>query len=217
MKTNKIHSLVGGVILAALLMAGCVSNSYDKGAATAAALQNSANAVSETSARVNDVLAALNSLTFKPQGDLRMQFDAFKTAAGKLNLATGKLDSTVLDMRIRAANYFANWTNELATIQSDEIHQRSSARKDEVIGKLSKVDASYQGVKDAFRPFVSDVKDIQTYLGTDLTVGGLDTIKDIVARTKTDAVPLRDAVKKLQSDFSDLSTALSPVVPAPEK
>ncbi len=112
---------------------------------------------------------------------------------------------------------FANWTNELATIQSEEIRKRSSARKDEVIGKLQAVDASYSGVKDAFRPFVADVKDIQTYLGTDLTVGGLDMIKDIVARTKTDAVPLRDAVKKIQVNFSDLSLALSRSCPLRKK
>ncbi len=217
MKINKTYSLISGLALAALLVAGCVSQSYDKGAATAAALQNSANAVSETSARVNEVLATLNNLTFKPQGDLRTQFDAFKTAAAKLNDSTGKLDSAVMDMRIRAANYFANWTNELATIQSDEIRKRSSTRRDEVVAKLQAVDASYSGVKDAFHPFISDVKDIQTYLGTDLTVGGLDTIRDIVARTKTDAVPLREAVKKIQANFSELSLALSPVVPASGK
>ncbi len=49
---------------------------------------------------------------------------------------------------------------------------------------------------------------VQTYLGTDLTAAGVASIKDVVAKTETDAVPLRDSIKKLQSDFSDLSSAL---------
>jgi hypothetical protein len=72
-------------------------------------------------------------------------------------------------------------------------------------------------VKNSFKPFTSDIKDIQTYLGTDLTAGGLNTIKDIVSKTKVDAVPLRDSIKQLQGSFSNLSTALSPVLPSAAK
>ena len=59
------------------------------------------------------------------------------------------------------------------------------------------------------------MKDLQTYLDTDLTVGGIATVKDTVAKTKVDAVPLRDAIKQLQGSFSSLSATLSPMMPTP--
>jgi archaellum component FlaC len=219
MKTSQTKIITINLALAALLAvaAGCVSKSYDKGAATSAALSSTADAVAQTSTRVNDVLAALNNLTFKSQGDLRDQYDAFVSAAKNLDASTDNLEAKVIQMRNAAAVYAESWSNQLAMIQSPELRQRSTDRLNEVTTKFKDVDTSYEGVKNSLKPFTSDVKDIQTYLGTDLTAGGLDTIKDIVSKTKVDAVPLRDSVKQLQASFSSLGTALSPVLPAPEK
>jgi hypothetical protein len=219
MKTSQIKIISLNLALAAVLaiMAGCVSKSYDKGSATAAALQASADAVAQSSARVNDVLAALNNLTFKSQGDLRDQYDAFVSATKNLDNANMNLDAKVVQMRDAAAAYAENWTNQIAAIQSPELKQRSTDRMNEVTANLKDVDSSYEGVKNSFKPFTADVKDIQTYLGTDLTAGGLNTIKDIVAKTKVDAVPLRDSIKQLQGSFSNLSAAISPVLPAAAK
>jgi len=219
MKTSQVKIISINLALAAVLtvMAGCVSKSYDKGTATAAALQNSADAVAQTSGKVNDVLAALNNLTFKSQGDLRDQYDALVTASKNLDNANLNLDAKVIQMRDAAAAYAESWTNQIATIQSPELKQRSTDRMNEVTARLKDVDASYEGVKNSFKPFTSDIKDIQTYLGTDLTAGGLNTIKDIVSKTKVDAVPLRDSIKQLQGSFSNLSTALSPVLPSAAK
>jgi archaellum component FlaC len=219
MKTSKIKVITLNLAMVAVLViiAGCVSKSYDRGAATATALQSSADAVSRTSGKVNDVLAALNNLTFKSQGDLRDQYDAFVSAAKHLDKANENLDSKVIAMRNAADSFAENWTNQLALIQNPDLRTRSAGRMDEVTAKLKDVDASYEGVKNSFKPFMSDLKDIQTYLGTDLTAMGLATIKDIVSKTKVDAVPLRDSIKQLQASFSNLSTALSPVLPGAEQ
>ena len=219
MKTSKTKIISINLVLAAALaiVAGCVSKSYDKGAATATALQASADAVAQTSTSVNGVLAALNNLTFKSQGDLRDQYDAFVTASKNLDNANDNLESKVIGMRNAAAVYSESWSNQVTMIQSAELRQRSTDRMNEVTTKLKDVDTSYEGVKNSFKPFTSDVKDIQTYLGTDLTAAGLNTIKDIVSKTKVDAVPLRDSIKQLQASFSNLSTALSPVLPSADQ
>jgi hypothetical protein len=216
MKASTMKLFTIGLAFVALtgLIAGCISNKgYDKGAATATALQSSANKVTEVSQRVTDTLGALNGLTFNPQGDLRVQYGTFTTAVKNLQSASGDLDVQVADVQAKAQAYSVDWSNQLATIQSPDIRSRSAARKDEVTAKLQNLNGSYQGVKDSLKSFLSDVTDIKTYLDTDLTAAGLDKIKDVVARTKVDAVPVRDSIKRLQSDFSDASAALSPVLP----
>lgn len=219
MKTSdKLKSLALNLVLAAALagLTGCVSKSFDKGAATASALKTSADSVAQTSQSLYDVLGAMNNLTFKSQGDLRNQYDAFVDATKSLDKSMAKLDDSVVALHSKADAYFNDWTNQTAAIQNPELRQRSADRKAEVAGKLNEVTTSYDGLKSSLKPFTTDLKDIETYLGTDLTAGGLATIKDVVAKTKVDAVPLRDAIKQLQSSFSDLSTALSPVLPTPE-
>jgi hypothetical protein len=218
MKTSTIKLITVNFALATTLalLAGCVSHSYDKGAATSNALSSTATAVSLVSTNVNGVLGSLNNLTFKSAGDLRNQYDALVSASKDLDSSIANLDSKVVSLRATAADYLNNWTNQMAAIQSEELRKRSSERKDEVSGKISDVETSYQGVTNSLAPFTSDVKDIQTYLGTDLTPTGLNTIKDIVSKTKVDAVPLRDSIKKLQGSFDSLSASLSPIMPGAE-
>jgi hypothetical protein len=218
MKSSNIKFVTTNLVLvAALGLAGCKSGPYDKGAATSASLHSTADAVAQTSTGVTGVLGALNNLTFKSQGDLRDQYDTFVSASKTLDSAVANLDSKVISLNATATGYLENWTNQTAAIQSEELRKRSAERKDEVAGKISDVQSSYQGVKSSLEPFQSDVKDIQTYLGTDLTPGGLATIKDVVAKTKVDAVPLRDSIKKLQGSFDSLSASLSPVMPTPDQ
>jgi hypothetical protein len=216
MKTTKLKLTLTNLTLTVLLgvFAGCASKGYDKGADTAAALQSSADKITETSTRVTDTLGALNDLTFKSQGDLRDQFDTFSSSVKKLDSTTADLDDEIATMRNKAQAYMDSWDSQMTNIQNADLRQRSAERKDEVTTKLKSVGDSYDGVKSSFQSFTQDLKDIQTYLGTDLTTSGVASIKDVVAKTKRDAVPLRDSIKKLQSDFSGLSSALSPVVPA---
>jgi hypothetical protein len=211
--TMKLTTINCALAATLAVLAGCATSSYDKGAATSTALSSTATAVAQTSTSVNSVLSALNNLTFKATGDLRVQYDAFVSASKDLDSSMKNLDSKVVALHSTAATYLGDWTNKMALIQNEELRKRSAERKDEVSGKLNEVENSYQGVKNSLLPFTSDLKDIQTYLGTDLTPGGLATIKDIVAKTKVDAVPLRDSIKTLQGSFTSLSTAVSPVMP----
>ena len=215
MKINQLKFIIAHLALVVSLgiFAGCVSHSYDKGAATSAALQSSADKITEVSIKVNDTLAALNNLTFKSQGDLRDQFDAFSSSIKKLNETRAGLDAKIFEMQAKAQSYLASWSDQTTNIQSEDLRQRSAQRKDEVTAKLKTVEDSYQGVQNSFKPFTQDLKDIQTYLGTDLTAGGVASIKDVVAKTKVDAVPLRDSIKQLQASFSNLSASLSPIMP----
>ena len=198
------------------VLAGCASKSYDKGTAAATATQSAAAAVSQTSTKVTDVLGALNNLTFKSQGDLRKQYDAFVSATANLDKSIENLGAKATAMRDAAAAFSQNWSNQLAAISSADLRARSTERMNEVTAKLKDMDASYLDVKNSLRPFTTDLKDIQTYLGTDLTAGGLATIKDIVSKTKVDAVPLRDSIKQLQASFSSLGASLSPILPPPD-
>ncbi len=219
MKAYTMKLITPNLALAVALtvLAGCASHTYDKGAAASSALQSAAAATTDTSTKVIDVLGALNNLTFKSEGDLRKQYDAFVSASAKLDKSIETLGSKANAMRDAANAYSQNWSNQLAAITSPELRARSTERMNEVTAKLNDMVANYGSVKNSLRPFTTDLKDIQTYLGTDLTASGLASIKDVVTKTRTDAVPLRDSIKQLQGSLTSLGAALSPVLPAPAK
>jgi hypothetical protein len=215
MKINQSKFITIPLALAACigLFAGCVSKSYDKGSTTSAAIESAAKQIGVLNMKVTDSLGALNQLTFKSEGDLRGQFDKFNSAFKGLTTASSDLQARIAEMEANAQVYFENWSNQIGGIGSENIRTLSQERKADVSAKFEVAKTSYAGVKDSLKPFISDMSDIQTYLNNDLTAGGLGAIKDTVMRTKTDAVPVRDSIRKLQSDFTALAASLSPVMP----
>ncbi len=215
MKLSQLKSITLTAVATASLIAGagCASKSYDKGSSASVAVQSSASQVAVLSTKVTDTLGALNGLAFKPEGDLRSQFDKFNSAVKSLQTAASDLDAKVTAMQGQGQAYLDNWNNQLAAIGSEDIRNLSAERKATVTTNLTAAVDSYEITKGALQPFLLDLRDIQTYLNNDLTASGVTAIKATVAKTKTDAVPLRDSIKKLRSDFSELGKSLSPVMP----
>jgi hypothetical protein len=219
MKLNLIKSIGLPLTLAATIIAaaGCASKSYDKGSAASVATRSAADQVAVLNTKVTDTLGALNALAYKPEGDLRSQFDKFNSAVKELQSASNDLDAKVAAMQIQGQIYLGTWSNQLAGIGSADIRALSAQRMADVTAELNTAADGYRGVKSSFQPFMSDLKDIQTYLNNDLTTGGLSAIKNTVAKTKVDALPVRDAIKKLRTEFGGLGKSLSPIMPGGEK
>jgi hypothetical protein len=214
MNINQLNSIIftSAVAASILVTAGCVSKSYDKGTMASVATDSAAAQVATVSTKVTDTLGALNALAFKPEGDLRSQFDKFNSAVKGLQVAASDLDAKVTVMQFQGQAYLDNWNNQLAAIGNEEIRSLSAQRKATVTTNLATAVYSYELTKGALQPFLLDVRDIQTYLNNDLTASGVTAIKATVAKTKADAVPLRDSIKKLRSGFSELGKSLSPVM-----
>jgi hypothetical protein len=61
----------------------------------------------------------------------------------------------------------------------------------------------------AFVPFMSRLTDVRTALTTDLTSGGLNSIRSAADQARSDAAPLREALRQLSADFKYLGLSLS--------
>ena len=113
-------------------------------------------------------------------------------------------------MKSQGVAYFAKWDQEVATIQNEDIRKRSLTRKNEVAAQFARISQNYDVTQTAFQPFMSDLRDVQKFLGTDLTAGGLAAIKDVSAKANKDAVSLKASLGKLSDEFKALGLSMSP-------
>ncbi len=58
-----------------------------------------------------------------------------------------------------------------------------------------------QGANESLVPFISDLQDIQRYLGNDLTAQGIAAISDVVKETNTNAETVE---KKLDAAIAEI-------------
>ena len=71
------------------------------------------------------------------------------------------------------------------------------------------MEVSLQGATEKFRPFLSDLTDIQKFLATDVTAGGVKAIKSTVNSANWNYQYVDKAVKAALKEMDKMQKALS--------
>lgn len=209
MKTKTLILNLFTLATAVGLATGCSSTGNDKAASTARSLAKSSDMIVKGNTLVDQTMAALNDLVMNPNADMRKQFDTFSSSVNDLGSIDKDVTCKATEMKSEGADYFANWDKETAQMLNEDIRHRSQARKREVAANFARISQHYDETKTAFEPFMSDLRDVQKFLGTDLTAGGLAAIKDVAAKATRDAVPVKESLARLSEEFKGLSVSLS--------
>ena len=213
MKIKKLILNLFTLIIATGFITGCASDNYKKSASTAAALAKSSGMITKGNTFIDKSLASLNNLVSNPNPDLRKQFKAFKASVNDLDSTAKDIASEAEEMKSQGEAYFAKWDKEAAKMRNEDIRNRSEARKNEVASRFGRISQQYDETENAFQPFMSDLRDVQRFLATDLTAGGLAAIRDVAAKANRDAMPVKASLGNLSEEFKGLGVSMSPTVP----
>jgi hypothetical protein len=202
----------------ALVLTGCASANYQKGEAAASGLKDAAAKVETGEKKVDETLGAMNDLVQNPQADLRPQYKRFSSGVDGLGALAKHVKQSFESTSARSKSYFAQWEKEAAAIRNEDLRAQSTARKAEVSTALENVKRLYAETEIAFQPFMSDLRDIQKYLGTDLTTGGVAALRNTAAKATANGTKVKDSLNHLAAEFRKLgvSMASSPEPPKTE-
>jgi hypothetical protein len=209
MKTKKLILSLFTLATAVVLATGCASTGNDKAASTSKSLTKSSHMIVKANTLIDQTLAKMNDLVSNPKPDLRKQFDAFNSSVNDLGSTDLAVACQAKEMKAKGADYFENWDKETAQIRNEDIRQRSEARQHEVAANFARISQQYDETKTAFEPFMSGLRDVQKFLGTDLTAGGLVAVKDIAAKANRDAAPVKESLARLSEEFKGLGISMS--------
>ena len=209
MKTNKL--VLNLFILATTigLATGCASTGNDKSASAVKSLAKSSKLIDKGIVLIDQTQAKLNDLISNADPDLRKQFDAFNSSMNDLGATAMEVSSKADEMKAQGAAYFTKWDEETAQMRNEDIRHRSQERKQQVAANFARISQKYDDTKAAFKPFMSDLRDVQNYLKTDLTAGGLAAIKNAAAKSASDAIPLKVSIGDLSKELNSLSLSMS--------
>ncbi len=131
---------------------------------------------------------------------------------GALSNSVHKAD---VNLEARGKVHFENWDKELAAIQNDLIRSSGQARKLELQSRFDTARNTCLKVLTSVAPVQSDLRDLQRFLNSDLTTGGLTAIRDSANRVTQQATPVRESIGNLVTELRSLGIALSPQNGAP--
>ena len=164
---------------------------------------------SRTDAQLKATLGAINGLTKQKKGDLRPAYNTYCAEVAKTDLAADWTRTRVKWMGSDGRKYFQDWQTTVNSIANESLRKKSQKRFDAVQANYNKVQESLQLASEKFRPFLSDLTDIQKTLASDVTPGGVKALKSTVRSANWNHQYVDAAVKSALKELDKMEKALS--------
>ena len=198
-----------GVGLVALAVAGCATRGYDKTTRIADNMAKQTEGMQAAKPQVDAMLASLDSLV-RAEGNMKPAFKKFSDTLDETEKAAARARKGAESIREQEAEYMAAWQQEAATITNPDVKAATQARQEEVKRTLGELSAAGRKAGDAYQPFISEMKDIRTYLSNDLTQGGVKRLEPTIQKARQGGAGLQKALDDFNQVSQRVQTALRP-------
>jgi hypothetical protein len=162
-----------------------------------------------TSEQLKTTLGALTALTKQKKGDLRPAYSAYCSEVAKTESAANWTRTRIQWMAGDGRKYFQDWQDTVKGIANESLRKKAQKRLDAVQKSYDKVEASLKVAGEKFKPFLSDLGDIQKALSTDVTAGGVKAIKSTVSSANWNHRFVDEAIQSALKEMAKMEQALS--------
>lgn len=160
-------------------------------------------------------MSSLNALHNAPAGtDLRPLYQDYVANVDKTKAAAETTHKRAEQMQGSSANYFGSWKSDNDAISNADIRKNSTKRLASVEKSYGNAVVSLQAAGAKFKPFLSDLTDIQTALSNDLTPKGLKSSDKIFKHANKTHADVQKEIGKAMGELQKTQLDLNPVAAA---
>ena len=163
-----------------------------------------------TSEQLKETLSALNALTQQTQGDLRPAFNAFATTVTNTASAAATTAARVQWMDGDGQKYFKDWQDNITSIANQSLRKKSQKRLEAVRADFDEVKKELKAASLKFKPFLSDLSDIQKTVALDVTAAGVKSVRSTAKSANWNHQSVNRAINSALKEMDKMEKALSP-------
>jgi hypothetical protein len=193
---------------------GCSSTGRSTSTKTSSSVATLQQRIVTGEQNINAAIASLDDLVNKPQPDLRPQYKAFLNALAKLEDQIKKGKGEREAMKAQTEAYFAKWEEESRSLENQQIKEAMAARRDAIKAMFAKIRTEFEAGKPSFELFMRDLREIKKALDFDLTVGGLNAIKPIVAKAQKESADVIKRLTVIRGELDKVAVEMAASAPA---
>lgn len=168
--------LFSALISGFIVIAGCQSTSMERSNAARISLQTMDSDIQSAIRQLDNTGRSLDNLMSVSQSNLNKVFKTYSDNVLQIASFEEKFARHAAEMTTRGTDYFEEWQKEGTKYKNPRIQQLSDQRRAALGEIYDKIAENSIGVNEAFKTYVSDVKEIQTFLSNDLTTKGIAAI-----------------------------------------
>jgi hypothetical protein len=197
------------LIIAAFGITSCSSTGMQRSQDTRTTMETMDNDIQEASRQLDVTGTSLDELMRPGQTDVKQAFESYKNNVEKMVTMENKFAKHAEQMKQKGNAYFEEWKKEGTEYKNPQIQQLSDQRRAALGEIYDKIAENSVGVDEAFKTYVSDIKEIQRFLSNDLTTKGIAAIGPTSEKVVSDGDSLKYAIQKLQTAIQDVRAEMS--------
>ena len=190
-------------------ISGCATTGSDRAEKATTKMENVDGEIKESVAQLDATGAALENLIKPGQSDLRSALETYSDNVAKMDRLGVKLIKHTDEMSARGKDYFDEWKKEGTTYTNPQIREISERRSAELNTVFRKISESSIGIRGSFDAYMSNIKEIQSYLSNDLTDKGIASITPVAQKAIRDGASLKSAIIPVLSALDSARTEMA--------
>jgi len=218
---NRILILIALTTGAGWLVTGCKTSGYQQADKTGQGIASFREEILNGKKAIDETVTALDAVAASAATDPRQAFEKYSKSVANLESTAAKIRKRADGMRAQGQAYFDQWEQQLAQVKNPEIQQLAAQRKQKLKETFDNIKNVAEPLKAQFDPWMSDLKDLHTYLANDLTITGIDAAKPLFAKAQTSGREVQKSMDTLIAELNTISAALTAAKvqpqPVPEK
>lgn len=200
-------SVVAAVAALSLSFGGCATST--KAEKSTESMAATGSRVDRASAQVDTVLASLDNIVNNKKGDLKPAYDRFGKEVDKTMDVAAETRKANDNLKSQAAAQFDAWIKEAQNLNDPSMQKASLERRDQARSAYTRIQEAGQKAKAAYDPFIGDLKDIRSFLATDLTTRGVDAVSGKIENVKKDGATLKSALGEMKTAMADFRAQIA--------
>lgn len=215
-KLNRTLALITATAALGSLV-GCSTTGYKQADKTGEGIASFREEIVNGKKAIDQTVAALSKVEAAATTDPRKAFEEYKKSVSNLESAADKVRKSSQDMQARGKAYFDEWEQQLAQVKNPEIQQLAKERKAKLTEVFASIKTYAEPLKAQFNPWMSDLKDLQTYLNNDLTINGVDAAKSLIKKTQDEGLAVQKSMDALIAELNTVAATITPAKAAEKK
>ncbi|MEA3292099.1 MAG: DUF2959 family protein, partial [Pseudomonadota bacterium] len=182
---------------------------YQKADRAASGIAATRTQLDIASRQIGNTIGSMMALMNADPANAEELFKKFSKDIDAIEKQAAKVRNTADKMHAKGNEYFVDWEQESALFQNPDLKEQAVQRREELQSYYGQIDAYLQATKEAYRPFIGDLRDVERYFSNDLTPAGRSVISDQVQKTAIDGEKTQRAVDNAINIMNQVAARLS--------
>lgn len=208
LRSHSLAVFAAVVLTTTLFLVGCATTGMDRSEKATNSMRDVDSEIRKMALQIDLTAASLDSLVSVGQPDLKKSFDKYSDNVEKLDSDGKKVTKRMEEMKANSTKYFAEWEKEGDRYTNPEIRELSAERRTRLAEIYARVPAAGVGIKGNFYAYLTDLKEIQKYLSTDLTPKGVEAITPVANKSIQALNALKASLPPVLSALDEIKVEL---------